>query len=96
MLPDFGLFYRVTAWHSEVACAYESLGCAVGMLKKDAEKHKDSRERHLRPLTGICEVALGTTQVLVATRCASMLMLMDLVMVKAHMCQCSSELLKGR
>ena len=34
--------------YTEVACAYESLGCGVRMLRKDAVKHeKDSRERHL-------------------------------------------------
>ena len=34
--------------YTEVACAYESLGCGVKMLRKDAEKHKrEAREKHM-------------------------------------------------
>ena len=34
--------------YTEVACAYESLGCAVRMLRKDEEKHKrEAREKHM-------------------------------------------------
>ena len=34
--------------YTEVACAYESLGCAVRILRKDAEKQKrEAREKHM-------------------------------------------------
>ena len=34
--------------YTEVACVYESLGCAVRMLRKDREKHeKEDREKHV-------------------------------------------------
>ena len=34
--------------YTEVACAYESLGCGVRMLRKDVEKHKrEAREKHM-------------------------------------------------
>ena len=34
--------------YTEVACAYENLGCGVRMLRKDAEKHKrEAREKHM-------------------------------------------------
>ena len=34
--------------YTEVACAYESLGCGVRMLMKDAAKHKrDAQEKHM-------------------------------------------------
>ncbi len=33
---------------TEVACAYESLGCGVRMMRKDVEKHKrEAKEKHL-------------------------------------------------
>ena len=34
--------------YTEVACAYQNLGCGVRMLRKDAEKHKrEAREKHM-------------------------------------------------
>ena len=34
--------------YTKVACVYESLGCAVRMLRKDREKHeKEDREKHM-------------------------------------------------
>ena len=34
--------------YTEVVCAYESLGCAVRILRKDAEKHKrEAQDRHM-------------------------------------------------
>ena len=34
--------------YTEIACAYESLGCGVRMPRKDAEKHKtEAREKHM-------------------------------------------------
>ena len=42
------LHVRSVCDYTEVACAYESLGCGVRMLREDAEKHKrEARERHM-------------------------------------------------
>ena len=40
---------RSVCGYTEVACAYESLGCGVRMLRKDVEKHeKEAQEKHVK------------------------------------------------
>ena len=39
---------RRACGYTEVACAYESLGCGVRILRKDSERHeKEAREKHV-------------------------------------------------
>ena len=36
---------RTVCDYTEVACAYESLGCGVRMLRKDAKKHQENDDK---------------------------------------------------